>query len=81
MLSDARAYVQLASRRGQAELDAATAVPGEPLPPEYGDGQWAHRLQISATLQVQVDGHLARFTDLSQTGAQLLLPTPLRLNQ
>ena len=81
VLSDVRAYVQLASRQGQAGLDAATAVPGERLPAEYGDGQWAHRLQISATVQVQVDGHLARFADLSQTGAQLLLPTPLRLNQ
>ena len=79
--SNVRDYVQLASRREQAGLDAAPAVPGDPLPPEYQDQQWARRFRTHVGVDVQVAGTAARLADLSHTGAQLDVPMHLRPNQ
>ena len=81
MTSDVHDYVQLVSRRKQAGLDAALAVPGDPLPPEYEDHRWARRFQTHGGVYVQVAGTAARISDLSYTGAQVVVPTVLRPNQ
>ncbi len=79
VLFDVSDYVKLVSRLARPGLDAATAVPGDPLPLEYDS--WARRFQMRADVEVRLNGNPATLADLSQTGAQLLVPTPLRLNQ
>ena len=79
--SDVHDYVQLVSRQEQAGLDAALALPGAPLPPEYEDQQWARRFRTHAGVEVQVAGTAARLADLSHTGAQVVVPMHLRPNQ
>ena len=79
--SDVHDYVQLVSRREQAELDTAPEAPGDPLPPEYEDQQWARRFRTHAGVEARVAGTAAQLADLSQTGAQLVLPRYLRPNQ
>jgi len=77
--SDIHDYVELVSRREQRGLDAALAA--DPLPPEYEDQRWARRFRTHASVEVQVAGATASLADLSQTGAQLVVPTQLRPNQ
>ena len=77
--SDVHDYVELVSRREQGGLAAALAA--DPLPPEIEDQQWARRFRTHARVEVQVAGATARLADLSQTGAQLIVPTQLRPSQ
>ena len=81
VLFDVNAYVQLVSRRRQAEPDATIAAPGDSLPAAYDSPQAARRFGTLAGVEVRVDGIAARLTDLSQTGAQLVAPTVLRPSQ
>ena len=82
VLSNVFTYVQQrASERERGGLDATTAVPGDPLPPDYNDRRWARRFQMRPDVKVQVDGTPARLTDLSLTGAQLVMPARLRPRQ
>ncbi len=81
VLSNVFTYVQRASEREQGGLDATTAVPGDPLPPEYDDRRWARRFRMRPDVKVQVDGTPASLTDLSLTGAQLVMAARLRPSQ
>ncbi len=81
VLSNLFAYVQRASGREQGELDATTAVPGDPLPREYDDRRWARRFRMRPDVKIRVDSTPARLSDLSLTGAQLVMPALLRPSQ
>ena len=74
-------YVHLVARQLEAGLQPATAVPGTPHPWDYDGGRAALRLQLRATVDVRIGRERASLVNLSRTGAQLLGPTPLRLNQ
>ena len=81
VLSNVVAYVQRASGREQGKLDATTAVPGDPLPQEYDDRRWARRCRMRPDVKMRVDSTPARLSDLSLTGAQLVMPALLRPSQ
>ena len=69
------------SRRSHAALDPATAVPGEPLPPDYDGVRLTRRFKVRPGLEMRLDGYQTTLVDLSRTGAQLLVPKPLRFDQ
>ena len=69
------------SRRSQAGLDPATAVPGEPLPADYDGVRLTRRFKVRPGLEMRLDGYPTTLVDLSRTGAQVLVPKPLRFNQ
>ncbi len=79
VLSDVHAYIQLVQDR--VGLDEAIAARGDRLPPEYDGRRFARRFRMRAGIDVRVDGTAARLTELSQTGAQLIVPTLLRPKQ
>ena len=81
VLSDAAEYEHLLSRRSQAGLDPATAVPGEPLSPDYDGVRLARRVKVRPGLEMRLDGYQTTLVDLSRTGAQVLVPKPLRFDQ
>ncbi len=81
VLSEVAEYEHLVSRRSQAGLDPATAVPGEPLPPDYDGRRLARRFKVRPGLEMRLDGYPTTLVDLSRSGAQVLVPKPLRFNQ
>ena len=81
VLSDAAEYERLVSRRSQAGLDPATAVPGEPLPADYDGVRLTRRFKVRPGLEMRLDGYQTKLVDLSRGGAQVLVPKPLRFNQ
>ena len=81
VLSEVAEYEHLVSRRLQAGLDPATAVPGEPLPADYDGVRLTRRFKVRPGLEMRLDGYTTTLIDLSRGGAQVLVPKPLRFNQ
>ncbi len=81
VLSEVAEYEHLVSRRSQAGLDPATAVPGEPLPADYDGVRLTRRFKVRPGLEMRLDGYPTTLVDLSRSGAQVLMPKPLRFNQ
>ena len=81
VLSEVAEYEHLLSRRSQAGLDPATAVPGEPLPADYDGVRLTRRFKVRPGLEMRLDGYPTTLVDLSRSGAQVLVAKPLRFNQ
>ena len=81
VLADVNEYIHLVSRRAQAGLEPDTAMPGEPLPADYDGGRTTRRFRMRPDVEVRLDGYATTLVNLSRTGAQLLVPKALRLNQ
>ena len=78
VLGQASDYLHLASRRAEAGLAPGTAVPGEPLPPDYLGTRLARRWEMRADLEARLNGEPATLVDLSETGAQVTVPVAVR---
>ncbi len=74
-------YLHLVSRRAKAGLAPGTAVPGEPLPPDYLGRRQARRFRMDAAMRVRLGGTSITLVDLSRTGAYVVGPIVLRPNQ
>ncbi len=81
VLSEVAEYEHLLSRRSQAGLDPATAVPGEPLSADYDGVRLTRRFKVHPGLEMRLDGYPTTLVDLSRSGAQVLVAKPLRFKQ
>lgn len=83
VLSQATDYVRLLSHRAEAGLAPATAVPGDPLSPDYCGTREGHlhRVTMRPGVEVRFNGDVATLIDVSPSGAQVLVSTLLRLKQ
>ena len=81
VLSTVDDYTHLVHWRAQIGLPPATAVPGEPLPPDYDGVRRSPRVRMRAGVEVEVDGDPATLVDLSRDGAQVLVEKSIRPNQ
>ncbi len=81
VLGQAGDYVYLVSRRAEAGLAPGTAVPGEPLPPDYLGRRRARRFRMDAAMRVRLGGTPITLVDLSRTGAYVVGPIALRPHQ
>ena len=81
VLAQASDYLHLVSRRAEAGLAPDTAMPGEPLPPDYLGTRLARRWRMRPDLTALVNGEPAALVDLSQTGAQVTVPLTVRLKE
>ena len=77
VLGQASDYLRLMSRRAEAGLAPGTAVPGEPLPPDYLGSRQARRFGLDSVVEVQLNGQRTTLVDLSRTGARVVGPSPL----
>ena len=77
VLGQASDYLRLVSRRAEAGLAPGTAVPGEPLPPDYLGSRQARRFGLDSVVEVQLNGQRTTLVDLSRTGARVVGPSPL----
>ena len=81
VLAQASDYTHLVTRRAEAGLAPDTAVPGEPLPPDYLGTRETRRFGLDGEVEALVDGEPTTLVDLSQTGARVVGPTALRPHQ
>ena len=81
LLGQASDYLRLVSRRAEAGFAPGTAVPGEPLPPDYLGPRRERRFRMDAAVEVRFEETSATLVDLSRTGAQVVGPTALRPHQ
>ena len=81
VIGQASDYLDLVSQRAEAGFAPGTAVPGEPLPPDYLGPRQARRFRMDAGLEVRFGDTSATLVDLSQTGAHVVGPTALRPHQ
>ena len=80
VLSTVDDYTHLVVRPAQLGLPV-TAVPGEPLPPDYDGVRRSHRFRMRTGVEVAVDGDPATLVDLSRDGAQVLVGKSVHPNQ
>ena len=74
-------YLHLVSRRAKAGLAPGTAVPGEPLPPDYRGPRQENRFRMDAGVEVRLDETPTTLVELSRTGAHVMGPIALRPDQ
>lgn len=81
VLSRASDYAQLVTRRTSKGSASATAVPGDPLPPDYLGSRQSRRYRLAARVKARLGGAPTTLIDLSDGGAQVVGTKVLRPNQ
>ena len=81
VLVQASDYLHLLSRRAEAGLAPGTAVPGEPLPPDYLGTRLAQRWRMRDDLEASLNGEPSTLVDLSAAGAQITVALAVALKE